>query len=151
MDNSINYDPWLRDLLVDTVPKLRCYAWALLDGNDVIKPDDLVEVCLLDAKSWADRGNVRSPNELLILIFKELHARCVSRLQGTSDFYGGHKDREQGKRQEPATKGVDRIEHALRSLPRDQRAVLLLIGVGGSVIRMRPRGWICPFRYLKRD
>lgn len=120
----------LHEVLLDCVPKLRCYAWAVLSNNDVVKPDDLVELCLLEAKSWSTSNDIDSPDELQVQIFKILHGLCAARLRDANPSFDRYGDNAQdGGRGLPDKK--DRIEVELRALPSDQRAALMLVSFVG--------------------
>lgn len=131
VNNSFNKNSVLREVLLDCVPQLRCYASVLLDTNGVIKPDDLVELCLLEMKSWTASPYACSPEELRIQVFKVLHSLCATRLRGRVGSSNGHVEPTEGRGRRPINGKTNGISEVLRALPSDQRSVLLLVSIVG--------------------
>jgi RNA polymerase sigma-70 factor (ECF subfamily) len=114
------------------IPRLRRYARALV--RDVVGADDLVQECLTRALAKLDLW--REGTDLRAWLFTILHNQYVNHVRrsirvGTPVEFGEStlltsQPADQEKRLE-----LRDLDRALRRLPEDQRAVILLVGLEG--------------------
>ncbi len=123
----------LRWLIAREIPHLRRYAGFLV--GDAEEADDLVQDCLERALRkrhlWTRRGTLRS---WLFRLLYRLHidaARSRSSRRRKHDASAEQQGvRVQPPAQEPSLQ-LDDVSVALRQLPSDQQAAILLVGVEG--------------------
>ncbi len=126
------------------IPRLKRYARALTrDGNAA---DDLVQDCLTRALSKAHLW--QSGTDLRAWLFTILHNQYVNHVrravrQGPATALSDGEPRlttapTQGSRLE-----LRDLERAIVKLPEEQRAVVLLVGLGGCAMRRWPRSSTC--------
>ena len=117
-------------LIIEQIPKLRRYAHALT--GDAALADDLVQDSLERAWSrfhlWRPGSNIRA---WMFTIMHNCYANTVRRAKHRPrvvplEEWGG--DAQIGPAQEKATE-LRQVGEALRQLPEEQRAVVLLVGL----------------------
>jgi len=124
--------PALKEIFLEHLGSLRRYARALVGSHH--ESDDLVQECLVRALSSNQDGEqLRNPRAYL---FSILHNAFVDGLRN-----GGPARRTVGLDQcravranapaQPGRLDLMDLERALRRLPSDQRAVVLLVGLEG--------------------
>ena len=122
-------------LIVAEIPRLRRYARALT--GDAAAADDLVQDCLERAWSrfrlWRRGSNMRA---WLFTIMHNIHANDLRKARGrpadlelSEDITGGEDPRQVGAVESLA------LARALARLPEDQRAIVLLVSLGGHELR----------------
>ncbi|MEX0758413.1 MAG: sigma-70 family RNA polymerase sigma factor [Tistlia sp.] len=122
----------LKWLIAREIPHLRRYACFLV--GDRARADDLVQDCLERALRkrhlWKRHGTLRS---WLFRLLYRLHidaGRSLSRRRTATDAAADAQVSVQWPDQEPSLQVGD-VAFALRRLPEDQQAAILLIGVEG--------------------
>lgn len=110
------------------IPALRRYAWALVRQAD--EADDLVQDCL--ERAIARTGTFRADGEMRAWLFSILHNLFVSERRRTlrrrSVKLEDAPETAVAGGQESAVR-MREVLSAIESLPEEQRAVLLLVGV----------------------
>lgn len=123
----------LRWLIAREIPHLRRYAMFLV--GDPERADDLVQDCLERALRkrhlWRRQGSLRS---WLFRLLHRLHIDAgrsrASRRRAHEASASGQELSVQPPAQEPAVQ-LEAVTEALRRLPTDQQAAILLVGVEG--------------------
>lgn len=119
--------------LVETIPRLRRYARALLRG-DVLAADDLVQDCLERAlsrlHSWRSDSDLRA---WLFTIMHNIYVNQVRRAAAGPSFMAPSEQEEPVAASGTAEAGVALrdLQRALDALPADQREIVLLVSMEG--------------------
>ena len=124
--------PDLRRLIVRQIPHLRRYARALTGDRD--RADDLVQDCLERAWShthqWRPDSNMRSWLFTIMHNVNANHRRAESRRPKTAAFDEAHGASATRPAQEDGL-ALSNLADALATLPAEQRAVVILVGLDG--------------------
>jgi len=117
-------------LLIENIPRLRRYAWALTGDND--HADDLVQDCLARAVSrkrlWISTKGMRP---WLFTILRNLHrnARSRSAREPTLTSIDDQKEIFSGQHSADGLQKLAELDTALQNLSVEHREVLLLVGL----------------------
>jgi RNA polymerase sigma-70 factor (ECF subfamily) len=110
------------------IPALRRYAWALVRRSD--EADDLVQDCL--ERAIARAGTFRAEGEMRAWLFSILHNLLVSERRRAARRRSTGLDEAPEISVSGGQEGAVRMREvlaAIDTLPEEQRAVLLLVGV----------------------
>lgn len=119
--------------MLDEIPHLRRYAWALLGRDAPNHADDLVQTCLERALSRAEQWQPGS--RLRPWLFSILHNLHVSSLRQEIREYKALRERDKltltHRGQTDGQMEKDALAQALSELPFEQRMVFVLVSLEG--------------------
>jgi RNA polymerase sigma-70 factor, ECF subfamily len=143
------FDEGVRDIMLNTVPRLRAFAISLCSNVD--KADDLVQETLLRALSHIDQFEPgTNMSAWLFTILRNLfRSDYRKRRREVEDDDGSYAESLKSQPEQTGRLELDELPAALAKLPADQREAVILVGASGLSYEEAAHICGCPIGTIK--